>query len=105
MAAAAAADGAAAAADGAAAAAGPAALAAGGSSGGGIAGVVAAKDAASEMRAQIEAQRLKREARAAAIERGEIQVVDPRLEREKALKAAKAKGPMRGTSNRSMARD
>ena len=41
--------------------------------------------------AQIEAQRLKREARAAAIERGEVTVEDPREARERALKDAAAK--------------
>jgi len=39
--------------------------------------------------AEIERQRLKREARAAAIERGEIVLEDPREKREREMKANK----------------
>ena len=46
-------------------------------------------DPGNAMLRAIEAQRLKREARAAAIERGEIVVEDPREAREKAMKAQK----------------
>ena len=45
-------------------------------------------DAGNAMLRQIEAQRKKREARALAIERGEIQVEDPREARERALRAS-----------------
>ena len=53
------------------------------------------EDAGSMLRMQIEAQRRKREERAKAIERGEIQVVDPREARERALKEQKSKARMR----------
>ena len=45
-------------------------------------------DAGNAMLRQIEAQRKKREARALAIERGEIQVEDPREARERALRVS-----------------
>ena len=45
-------------------------------------------------RREIEAQRLKRELRAQAIERGEVEVVDPREQRERAIKEAAAKKRM-----------
>jgi hypothetical protein len=51
-------------------------------------------DPANALRAQIEAQRLKREARAAAIERGELTMEDPREARERAMKEAAAKKRM-----------
>ena len=70
----------------------PPPLPAGGRSGGGGGG--GDEDPADKLRREIEAQRAKREARAAAIERGEVQVLDPREQRERAIKEAAAKKRM-----------
>ena len=72
----------------------PPPLPAGGSTGGGGGGGGADEDPADRLRREIEAQRLKRELRAQAIERGEVQVVDPREQRERAIKEAAAKKRM-----------
>ena len=48
-------------------------------------------DPGAALRAAIEARRAKAEARAAAIERGDVAVVDPREQRERELEAQRKK--------------